>query len=197
MSFYIAPITSGDSVLPSKDEHVRMFSQPSHSGPYGAVHLPSTRTIYLPLDWPISPIWNQLALLHEGSHALDTVTGRRESMTMWQQEVKARCLEGSVLVGLYGRQLSPLLDRLHPQVEKAADDGRLSSFALPDLAAADLVAIFGSPVTRYDLDEQREAVRRLAILHFLRCGRAGPELWRQSVPDGVDTSDRTEPVPAH
>jgi hypothetical protein len=168
-----------------------MFSQPAKSGPFGAVYLPSNLTIYIPIDWPISPFWNHLTLLHEGSHAFDVVTGRRDSMAMWQQEVRARRLEGSVLLGLYGPRLAPILDRLQPEVEAAAKLGPLADYQPPVSVDGELALIFGQPIGRYDLDDQREAIRKLAIFQFLRSVRAGPEMWRGSVPGGshIDRGD--------
>lgn len=187
MTFHIAPIISSDGIIPSSDEYVRMFGRPAKSGPYGAVYLHSNRTIYTPIDWPISSFWTHLALLHEGSHAVDWLTGRADSMAFWEQEVRARRLEGSVLLGLYGRQLDPIVERLLPDVEIAAEAGSLSGYLPTDIVDVELARVFGRPIGRYDLDEQREAVRKLAVQRYLRRVRAGPDLWRQSVPDDIDS----------
>jgi hypothetical protein len=181
-AFYIAPVTTADAILPSTDEDVRRFATPSHQGAWGAVHVPSSRTIYIPIDWPISPIWTKTALLHEGTHAWDTVTGRREGLTTWQLELRAGKVEQSALRGLFGgNRLNTLLRALHPTVERAIERRMIGRFDLPSSFDPAIAGVLGKPINRYDLDEQREAIRRLAVSHYLRHIRAAQDLWGLSV----------------
>jgi hypothetical protein len=181
---FVAPIVGSDSLLPSSDEYVREFSQPAEFGRVSGMYLPSTRTIYFSLDWPVSRFWTALLLLHEGAHALDHTTGRCAGLRLWEQEVRARRVECSVLSGLYGQRLDSVVEEMLPAIESAISRRELEEFSLPLSVDVILARMFGEPISRYDLDEQREAARRLAVSRYLRRSKHVPDLWRQSVPEG-------------
>ncbi len=190
LNFYIAPVISADELLPSADRYVRMLSRQSVSDSAALYRLP-TRTIYIPFDWPISLPWIQISLLHEGLHAIDALTGRDKSLADWQCEVRARRLEESILLGLYGGPvMNRLLTELVPLVAHAAETGNAAYFDIPDSLLSDVPLLFGEALNRYDYSQQREHVRRLAILHYLRHIEASSESYKIAVPpDEIEASN--------
>jgi hypothetical protein len=178
----IAPIMNKDGLIASQDEEVRYFRQPSGSDVYSGIYVKSNRTIYLSVEWPTSEFWKGLLLLHEGFHALDHISGRSASMPLWQQEVRARRFESSVVAGLYGGRVDRIADKMAPSIAAASKSVPLRQYLAPPGVDTDLASLFGVSISRYDRAEQRDAVRRLAICRYLRRTHAGPELWRESVP---------------
>jgi hypothetical protein len=180
--FSIAPIMRRDALLASADEYVRYFSEPAGFGSYKGLYLPSTRTIYLPVEWPISARWMAILLLHEAYHALDQISGRSASLPSWQQEVRARRFESSILIGLFGRRLDRIVDQLMSSIAKASSQAPLHEYLIPPSLDADLALLFGAPISLFDRAEQREAVRRVAIGRYLRRTHAGTKQLRGAMP---------------
>jgi len=178
---FIAPVLKTDSLLPSSDKHINDFSQPARTDGPSGVYVYATRTIYVALEWPISRLWLELTLLHEGQHALDDVTGQTDHLPIWRREQRSQGLEYSVVMGIYGAQLRSIFDDLAPLLDQAADLGDAANFIWPGDIEQRLELVFGKPINAYDRNEQRAIARTAITYDYLQARRASSTLWRAAV----------------
>ncbi len=158
---YLVPVTSVDGLTLGRHDNGKLFASTRRTGQIWASYYRSHRAIYWAADWPLSPLWRAIILLHEGLHAFQHLAMPGSQRTRAGREDAATELEYRVLSQLGGRRFRNLLTT---EAKRSPDENRLP--ANQDAGADALDAIFGKPISRED--DMTRATFVEGCLHYRR-----------------------------